>query len=168
MAMPTTTNSAAGGGLPVAAVTGVGSLFDAAVIQTAIAEAVKQAIAPLREELDEMRSDIASSAYYVSHDDDDDGDDDESSSNDGSSDGGGGAPAALPARAAPDSSRGFIESLLADKSIFVNVDPTGNPHWGAATLSDQSRFKPHRYDLWGHRPWMVLSKGGAHACTHCY
>ena len=51
-------------------------------------------------------------------------------------------------------------SLLEDTEIYVPVSCKRNKHFGAADLENNEEFKPGRRDLYGHRPYMVLTKGG--------
>ena len=50
--------------------------------------------------------------------------------------------------------------VLGDEEVYLPIDPASNNHFGAADISNTGELKPHRHDLYGHRPWMVLTKGG--------
>ena len=51
-------------------------------------------------------------------------------------------------------------SVLDDDEYFLALDVKANKHFGVAGLANAGEFKPHRHDLYGHKPWMVLTKGG--------
>ena len=51
-------------------------------------------------------------------------------------------------------------SVLDDHEYFLSLDVKANKHFGVAALANAGEYKPHRHDLYGHKPYMVLTKGG--------
>ena len=51
-------------------------------------------------------------------------------------------------------------SVLDDSEYFLALDVKANKHFGVAALANSGETRPHRHDLYGHKPWMVLTKGG--------
>ena len=138
-------NTTPGGTIRVGAGTGGhGPAIDFTVLKSVIDDSIREAISaattPLHQEIGALRerADVAEAvaASRVASDVDED-----SSESEGST-------------------VSSIASMLADKEFYLRVDPKSNRHFGANDIADGGDFKPHRYDLYGHKPWMVLTKNG--------
>ena len=140
-------NATPGGSVRVASGSGSGAAaVDLAALKALIDESINRAVgeatAPLHQELGAIKqrlSDAESRASDVeqsSDDADDDDDDDEGDEDD------------------------EIDAIVQNEGTYLAVDAKSNKHFGAADVANHGDFQPKRKDLYGHRPWMVLTKGG--------
>ena len=145
MAVPQATNTTPGGTVRVQSTVG-GTIpsVDLAALKSIIDESVHKAItgatAPLHEEIGALRERANRAETAV----------DEFAKRVEESESDGGSESAV----------STIASLIADEDFYLRVDAKQNQHFGAADLANNGQFKPHRHDLYGHAPWMVLTKGG--------
>ena len=107
-----------------------------ALIDESISQAVGAATAPLHQELGALKQRFADAESRASTDGDDDDDDDD------------------------EESVSVIGAILGDQRTYLTIDPKSNRHFGAADVAHGGDFKPKRHDLYGHKPWMVLTKDG--------
>jgi hypothetical protein len=105
-----------------------------AIIDESIASAVSAATAPLHQELGAVKQRLSDAESRVPSEPDDDDDDDDDDSG--------------------------IGELLDEQKTFLAIDPRSNRHYGAADIAHGGDFKPKRHELYGHRPWMVVTKNG--------
>ena len=108
-----------------------------AIIDESIASAVTAATAPLHQELGAVKQRLTDAESRASSEADDEGDDDDE-----------------------ESVESGISELLNDEKTYLAIDPRSNPHYGAADIANGGDFKPKRHELYGHKPWMVLTKNG--------
>ena len=138
-----TADKTPGGSVKVGGPGGGGATFDSAALKSLLDEsvhnAVLAAVKPLHEEIGALRErvDIAEAISESRAASDRESVDDDSTS-DGTS----------------------LSDLLADAGVYVGFDSKSNPHFGAAELAANSKYKPSRYELYGHKPWNVLTKFG--------
>jgi hypothetical protein len=146
---------------------GMGGI-DLASLQAAIAEAVGHAINKNNETIEQSFVSLSERIDALANHPSDSDTSSSDSSDDGGGGGGGGGDDG--SEDSSDESESSNESsldgelaaeLLADKELFVGVNPKTNPHWGAAKLSDGQQHQPHRFDLYGNPTWMSLTKGGS-------
>jgi hypothetical protein len=102
-----------------------------AALKSMLDESISKAVTPLHEEIGALRERVRAAEESSHHADS------ESSSG----------------------SEASVESdgILGNEESYLQIDPHSNHHYGAADLAHTGEFKPHRHDLYGHRPYMVLS-----------
>ena len=111
--------------------------IDLVTLQSLLTDSIAQAVKPLHEEIGALRERVQIAEELASHAASESGD---SGSERSSSSGG--------------------DSVLEDTESYLRIDPASNQHFGAADIANSGEFKPHRHELYGHRPYMVLTKGG--------